>query len=188
MWRFYINMGKRFILSILALFIFAGASLAYENPRWFSMPVKIYSANSENSMLISRAAQSWQTSSGGTVRFTCNNSKNLESLSNITISFINESSGVPYYINQQYSMFSDKRISTPNGFFYKLNINIYTKNSEGKAYSQSQLYSITLKAIGEAVGVKPHQEKGVMGSNNDKFSITTVSSDDIKALNKVYKK
>ena len=70
-------MGKRFILSILALFIFAGASLAYENPRWFSMPVKIYSANSENSMLISRAAQSWQTSSGGTVRFTCNNSKNI---------------------------------------------------------------------------------------------------------------
>lgn len=183
---FKINMGKRFLLTILSLFIFTCSAFGYSNPRWFSMPITVYVPKVSGSTSVSNAFTSWQTESAGTVRFAFRSSKNMASRSDISITFVEKASN-PYVVNKQTTVFNNNKEEIRNAYFYKLNIVISKSNPSGKAYSQSELYAISLRAVGEALGVRTSGDKGVMAS---KFNITNkkLTSEDIKSLNRVYKK
>lgn len=173
------NMGKRFLLTLL-LCVVGSSAFAYDNPRWFNMPVSVYAPKTEQGATVINAYKAWQSASGGTVRFLYRNSENLQPLSNITIKFSdNWISNKPYGISQKYSMFSEKRINTKRGFYYKQTVTISKNDRDGKPYTKNQLYSIALTAAGESLGIKD------LNVDTDKRN---VSKDDIKALNSVYKK
>ena len=183
---FKINMGKRFLLTILSLFVFACSTFGYSNPRWFSMPIKVYMPKVSGSTSVSNAFTSWQTESAGTVRFSFRSSKNMASLSDISIMFV-EKADKPYSVNKRTTVFNNNKEKIRNEYFYKLDIVISKSNVSGKAYSQSELYAISLRAVGEALGIQADGDKGVMATD---FNITRkkLTSEDIKSLNRVYKK
>ncbi|MEE3348539.1 MAG: hypothetical protein VZR09_00720 [Candidatus Gastranaerophilaceae bacterium] len=173
------NMGKRFLLTLL-LCVLGSTAFAYDNPRWFNMPISVYAPKTAQGTTVMNAYRAWQSASGGTVRFLYRNAENLQPLSNITIQFSdNWISGKPYSITQKYSMFSERRINTKRGFYYKQTITISRNDRYGKPYTGNQLYSIALTAAGESLGVKD------LNLDLDKNKVT---KDDITALNSVYKK
>ena len=108
MFGFKINMGKRFLLTVLSLFIFAGATLGYSNPRWFSLPISVYIPKTTGSTTISNAFVSWQTESAGIVRFAFKNNKNSASLADITVTFTDRAS-TPYTIEKKSTIFNNRK-------------------------------------------------------------------------------
>ncbi len=185
------NMGKRFLITLLSLFLFAGSAFAYGNPRWFNMPVSVYIQKSNNTASVTNAFKAWQGASGGTLRFIYRNSKNLESLSNITVSFVDLLPNEDLYkVTPEYSTFGKAHYSTENGFYYKNHIVIARRSSNGKLLSSSQIYALALRAVGEAVGIKPidTNTSSVMSKTTNILNNRTITKSDINALYGIYKK
>ena len=180
-------MEKKFLLTITSLLVFACSAFGYSNPRWFSMPISVHVSKVSGSTSVSNAFRAWQTESAGTVRFVFRNSKNMESMSNIRVTFTDKAEA-PYVINKQNTVFNNTRKDITNEYFYKLNIVISKTNASGKAYSQSELYAIALRAAGEALGVSPSEDNTGVMSSTLKLTNTKLRSSDINALKKVYKK
>lgn len=181
------NMGKRFLLILLSLFVFAGSAFAYGTPRWFKMPVSVYVAG--NNPTIVNAFKSWQTASGGAVRFVFRESKNLESRCNITVAYTDSlPEGVPYHVEQLHTIFGNTDYYIQKGYFYKTKIILAKKGGEKYTpYSKTAMRANALRAVGEAIGIQPlNVNNAVMGANfnSDKTSITAA---DIKALKLLYK-
>ena len=180
-------MGKRFLLILLSLFMFTGAAFAYGNPRWFKMPVSVYSP--DNDAIVLNAFKSWQTASGGCVRFVFRSSANLQSRSNITVTYTDSlPDGAAYSVTRNYTIFGNTDYYVKNGYFYKTQITI-AKNGgeENKPFSKSELRAIALRAVGEAIGVKPlNSSNSVMSAETD-YSQTSLSANDVRAVNKLYR-
>ena len=183
---FRINMGKRFLLTIISLLIFAGTSFGYSNPRWFRQPISVYVPKVTGNTTVSNAFLSWQTESAGIVRFTFKSNQRAASLADITVTFTNKASK-PYVIEKKSTVFNANKEDLKNEYFYKLNIIISKADAKGKVYSSSELYAIALRAVGEALGVNAVGDKGVM-SNSFNTANKKLTSDDIKLLKKVYRK
>lgn len=182
-----INMGKRFLLILLSLFVFAGASFAYGTPRWFKMPVSVYV--SSNDLVLLNAFKSWQNASGGVVRFLFHTSKNTEALSNISVSFVDElPEGIPYRVDRKTTIFGNTDYYSKNGYFYKAQIYIARRGGEDKKdFSASEIRAISLRAVGEVLGVNPSKDiTGVMSPEID-YEKTSVTGSDVKALNSLYR-
>ncbi len=173
------NMGKRFLLTLL-MCVIGSSVFAYENPRWFHMPVSVYAAKTTQGTTVLNAYKAWQSASAGTVRFMYRTADHLQPLSNITIEFTDKwMNGKPYSISQKYSMFGEKRINTNRGFYYKQIITISTNNKNGKPFTSAQLYSVALAAAGESLGIK---------DINFDMNKSKITKDDVQALKAVYKK
>lgn len=181
-------MGKKFLLILLSLFMFVGQAFAYGNPRWFKMPVSVYTPG--NNAVVINAFKSWQTASDGSIRFVFRSSANMESLSNITVSFVEElPDGAAYSISRKSTIFGNTDYYSKNGYFYKTYIVIARKGGEDKKeFSKSELQAIALRAAGEAIGVVPFKSSKAIMSDESDYSRTSITGDDVKALNRLYKK
>ena len=181
------NMGKRFLLTLISIFIFASAALAYENPRWMHMPITVYIPKDTNAVA-QNAFKTWQSVSSGTVRFIYKDSANLGKLCNIRVEVIDTPLGDNGYSVEQTAMMFDKTgYYQKNGFFYKTTIKISTKDANNKNISNSKMQAIALKAVGEAIGIKPVKDDTVLMSLSDDLKVKKITSKDLDALNKIYK-
>ena len=181
-------MMKKLVLLLVMFLVCAGSAFAQSVPRWFTLPVSVYLPSNSYSSSVRNAFSTWQSSSGRLVYFVFKTNPKLETMSNIDVRFMpTYNSGSPYKIQARYN---SNRISLEdNGFFLRVGITIYTKDKDGKNLSNSEVYSIALRAVGEAVGVKPissaKKKKSVM-STDYAYDAKSLSSDDIYALKKVY--
>ncbi len=184
------NMGKRFLITLLSLFLLAGSAFAYDNPRWFTMPISVYIEKNNDTETVAKAFKAWQSSSGGALRFLYRSSKNFENISNITVTFVDMlPDGSLYKVTPIYSVVSRAHRNTGKGFFYKNQVVIARKTINGKALTSTQIYAIALRAAGEAVGVKPvDNSAAIMSNTSNGLGSRTVTKSDISALNKTYKK
>ena len=172
----------------MMMLVCAGSTFAQSIPRWFTLPVSVYLPSNTYSTSVKNAFSTWQSSSGRLVYFVFKTNPKLETLSNIDVMFMpTYNGGVPYKIQARYN--SNYYSLEENGYFRRVGITIYTKNKEGKNLSNSEVYSIALRAVGEAIGVKqiaPSKKgKSVMASDY-KYDAKGLTSDDIYALKKVY--
>lgn len=182
-------MGKNFLLTLLSLFVFASSAFAYSSPRWFTMPVTVFlPKDAKESVIVMNAFKKWQADSKGTVRFLYRNTKNLEKLSNIKIEFSNSiGEKAPYETYNRYTTFGHNSLYENTGNFYRTKLIIHTLGNDGKKYTDKELYAITMRAIGEVLGLEAiDSEKSIMTKNGG-FSNSTISADDIEELKRVYK-
>ena len=185
-------MMKKLFLLLTMFFVCAGSVLAHELPRWFTQPVSVYiPAQSSYGATVKNAFASWQGVSGHLVRFVYNSSKKMENLSNIDVMFSESyNKNAPYKIQARYN--SHYNSFNETGYFRRVGITIFTLDKEGKKLTNSQVYSIALRAAGESIGVKafpPDQKKSkkksVMSWDYE-YDLKTLSEKDIYALKKVY--
>lgn len=181
------NMGKRFLLILLSLFVFTGSAFAYSTPRWFKMPISVYIVGDNPTAL--NAFKSWQVASGGSVRFIFKESKNFESRCNITVSMVDSlPDGEPYHIDRSQTIFGNTDYFVQNGYFYKANISL-ARNGGAKntPYTKANLRANALRAVGEVIGISPIASRNAVMSIDANPVRTSITADDIKALNLIYK-
>ncbi len=180
-------MGKKFLLILVSLFVFAGSASAYSNPRWFTLPVSVYLPKSKQSDVVTDAFKEWQLNSKSAVRFMFRNSANLASLSNINVSFVDRLQGDKLYVvNPRFRQFGRCRTCANENFFYQTDVVIALRDANGKLLTDKQLKAVALQAAGLAVGVKfVENSNSVMYKETD-FTKTSLSQDDIKAVRDVY--
>lgn len=181
------NMGKRFLLILLSLFVFAGSAFAYSTPRWFKMPVSVYIAG--NNPVVVNAFKSWQAASGGAVRFVFRDSKNLESRCNIVVSTVESlPDGEPYLIDRQQTIFGNTDYYVKKGYFYKANIVLARNGGEkNTTYTKTNLRANALRAVGEVIGIKPFNSRTAVMSVEANPNRTSITAEDVKALKFIYK-
>lgn len=183
-------MMKKIFLILVTILFCAGSAFAHELPRWFTLPVSVYVPTNAYSTPVKNAFNGWQSASGRLIRFSFTSNSKMENRTNVDVMFSDtKPSGSPYRIqaryNSHYNSFSE------TGYFRRVGITIYTRDADGNKLSSSKVYSIALRAVGEAVGVKSFsypaksKKKAVMASNYE-YDLRTVTSDDIQALKRVY--
>lgn len=181
-------MMKKIFLLLMMMLVCAGSTFAQSIPRWFTLPVSVYLPSNTYSTSVKNAFSTWQSSSGRLVYFVFKTNPKLETLSNIDVMFMpTYNGGLPYKIQARYN--SNYYSWEENGYFRRVGITIYTKNKEGKNLSNSEVYSIALRAVGEAVGVKqiaPSKKRKSVMASDYKYDAKGLTSDDIYALKKVY--
>jgi len=180
-------MGKKFLLLLVSLFVFAGSAFAYSTPRWFTLPVSVYLPKTEESVIVTSAFKSWQVNSKSAVRFMFRNSANLASLSNINVRYTDHLPGdKPYVVNHIFRQFGRCRNCQVDKFFYQTDIIIALKDSDGKKLTANQLKAVALQAVGRAVGVNFVQDRNSVMYEDSDFTKTTLTRYDINAVREVY--
>ena len=159
-------MGKRFLLTLLSLFVFAGTCFAYSNPRWFTMPVTVYLPKQAESTYVTNAFKTWQLESKSTVRFLYRKAYN--------VSFT-----LPQFGSARYTM--------NNKYFYNADIVIALKGKDGKVLTPKQLNAVALQAVGYAVGIKLNSDKDTVMYKESDFSKNALTPADLQAVHDVYK-
>ena len=174
------------LLVVLGLIIMcAGSAYAYSTPRWSSFPLNIYiQPNSNSAPVVQNAFKSWQANSGSLLRFIFRQGNVAANTSQISVYFTDKPIDNKYYTIQRtnYNQYAAK------GFFVHLNITISTKEADGKNISSNKLKAIALRAVGDAMGIRciPSSGEDIM-SCATKYDHTSVTENDKKALNSVYK-
>lgn len=180
-------MGKKFLLILASLFIFAGSASAYSNPRWFTLPVSVYMPKTEQSVIVTDAFKAWQVNSKSAVRFMFRNSANLAPLSNINVSFTEHLQGDRLYVvNPRFRQFGRCRSCANENFFYQTDIIIALRDADGNLLTDKQLKAVALQAAGRAVGVNFVENKNSVMYQDTDFSNTSLTQEDIKAVRDVY--
>ena len=180
-------MGKKFLLILISMLVFAGASFAYGNPRWLKMPISVYISKGSGTVAQS-AFQEWQSASGNTVRFLYKTSPNTENICNISIGITNNSLGEKgYSVDRKWPVLGNSEYYRNNGFFYKAKITVATVDEKGKKYGSDKVRALTLKAVGEALGIVPMENDNILMSTSNNLKVRNITKEDIAALNKLYR-
>ena len=152
------------------------------------MPVSVYLPKQEESEVVTGAFKAWQSASKGTVRFLYRNSKNLAAISNINVGFVESlPENKAYKLNPRFSMSWDTNLYSNSRYFSRMGILISLNDADGKPLPEDKLYAVSLRAIGEALGLNPVKSEDAVMFYTDKFPNTTITRDDIAELMRVYK-
>ena len=183
------DMGKRFLLVLISLVMFAGSAFAYSNPRWFSLPISVYIPKQKEAAIVTQAFKEWQLNSKSAVRFLFRYSANLASISNINVVFVDNVSGDrPYRVNHSFSQFGTYSRGCKNtNYFYNTDVILPLQKEDGEKLSKEQLKAIALQAVGVAVGVNLSEDANSVMYKESDFTKTTLSPMDIQAVNEVYR-
>lgn len=186
--RFYIIMGKNFLLILFLLCVFTGNTFAYSTPRWFTMPVSVYIPKQKEAIPVTDAFKSWQTSTKSCVRFLVRNAEKLAPLCKINVIFVdNLPSGALYKVNPIYSQLGGCR-NCGTRYYNNSDIIIALHDADGKKLTTEQLNAVALQAVGVAVGVDVNEDKNSIMYKDSDFSKNTLTREDIQAAFKVYKR
>lgn len=181
-------MGKRFLLTLLSLFVFAGTCFAYSNPRWFTMPISVYLPKQAESTYVTNAFKTWQLESKSTVRFLYRNAPHLANLSNITVAYTDYlPDNKAYNVSFTLPQFGSARYTMNNKYFYNADIVIALKGKDGKVLTPKQLNAVALQAVGYAVGIKLNSDKDTVMYKESDFSKNALAPADLQAVHDVYK-
>lgn len=183
------GMGKRFLLVLISLMMFASSAFAYSNPRWFTLPVSVYIPKGEESEVVTQAFKAWQLNSKSAVRFLFRYSASLAPLSNINVIFVSYLDGDrPYRVDHRFSQFGccNRNFQTKK-FYYNTDVILPLNDSAGNKLTKEQLKAIALQAAGVSVGVGLSDDKDSVMYVRSDFTKTTLSPSDIKAVNNVYR-
>ena len=181
---------KKFLFAFLTLLLSTGIALAWTTPRWSTFPVNVYVANDTKSQIAYNALSSWASRGGAVgIKFRYLDAQKALRHSQIIIRFSDENSNeLPYRVISASFKDENNKIYNYNGFFSQVTVIINKKDSTGRAYSDSELMSISLQAVGRSLGINclSNSIDAVMSCNSD-FSNNNLTSDDINALINVYK-
>ena len=163
------------------MLVFSATAFAYSNPRWFNMPISVYVPKTTQGATASNAFKAWQSASSGVTRFQYRSSTNMANLCDIIVEFSDSwpSDDKPYKITQLYTMFDRDSITSNRGFYYKQVLTVALKDKAGSQYTDKELYSIVLNAVGESLGIP---------AGNFDMAKQSVTDEDVEALKKVYRK
>lgn len=179
-------MGKRFLLILISLFVFAGSAFAYGYPRWFTMPVTVYIPKQEEAVVVTNAFKNWQKGTKSCVRFLFRYSKNLASISNVNVIFVENLGNKPYVVTHRMAQLGGCR-GCGNRFYNNADIYIATKDDSGNPLSHEKLEAVAMQAVGRVIGLNLTQNSSsVMYANSD-FSETSVTPDAFQAVLNLYK-
>lgn len=186
---FYIDM-KKFLLVLVALIFSINSAMAFTFPRWSYFPLNVYiqqdSENQANKEIVKRAFQHWQSNSGSILKFLYKSGSNFAKNSQVIVSFTDTLPNKMYY-----SVGTDiaSRCGRNQywGFFRQVRVVIKTREDDGRKIPRNKLYAISLQAVGRAMGVNcTYAQNNVMSCNNQ-FKVTSLTEDDIRALELVYR-
>lgn len=182
---------KKLLIVISLLFICAASAFAYSEPRWRLMPLSVYLPEVPQSAVVEKAYKSWQSSSGGIVRFICGSRNATKRGAHITVEFIDILPQKQYYeiesdiFNSGFT--SHKEGSLKVGFYYRVRVKIRTLDEENNVIPDDKLYAIALQAAGRSLGVDYVNAPGNAMSYILDFDNSKITNKDIQALIKVYK-
>ncbi len=180
-------MGKRFLLTLISLFVFAGSAFAYGYPRWFTMPITVYMPKQEESVIVTNAFKNWQKGTKSSVRFMFRYSKNLASISNINVIYVNHVLGdKPYKVSHSMAQLGGCR-GCGNRFYNNADIYISTVGEDGVAYTPEKLEAIAMQAIGRVIGLRLNNNASSVMYLNSTFTETSVTQDAYDAVIDLYK-
>lgn len=167
--------------------MFAGSAFAYGYPRWFTMPISVYIPKQEEGVVVAGAFKSWQTGTKSCVRFLLRNSKNLASISNINVVFVDAPiNDKLYFVRHRFSQFGGCR-SCGNRFYNNSDIIISLKDKDGKDLSTSQLRAVAIQAVGRAVGLNLNEDKNSVMYEETDFSNSSITPDAVQSVYNLYK-
>ena len=185
---------KKFLMLLFVLFFTTLHSFAYELPRWQFFPISTAITEHEKAPIIKKAFSEWETRTGMAKFLYVNPVKRRPS---ITVKLVDGSS--PYSeggyttvetFGQAYSDIiglSQTERNFQDGFYTKATITIYLKYPHSDVrMNDDEIYEVALHQIGHALGLK-HSSNSREIMFPDITGVTHLTSDDIKAFNKIYK-
>lgn len=185
-------MMKKLFLILGLLVVTAGNAFALSFPRWsiFPLNVAIISDGSSENMVpvVKRAFQTWQSGSGSLLKFFYRTSNSMVKTAQIKVYFVDALSGEKYYEITSYGLYDYNPGYSVSGYYNRMDIKIRKKDFNGKPLTGNKLYSVALQAVGSSMGVGclSKSPNSVMSCSAD-YTKTSLSKDDIEALNNVYK-
>lgn len=186
---FNISMMKKILLVLGILLCTICSANAYSLPRWTGFPLTVYLPENPESLVVKSAFENWKGNSKGIARFIYRKSNVAKSTSNININFYNKlSSGKAYELSETFATRAMYTVGKTNAYYYHVDINISLRDKDGKLYTRSELYAISLQAVGRALGIPcQNGDVGVMVCD-EKYNVDSVTKEDYQALFRVYKR
>jgi len=180
-------MSKKFLLILISLFMFAGTAFAYSSPRWFTMPVSVYIPKQPEGIIVKNAFWAWQVGTKSCVRFLFKTSPNLAAISSVNVIFTDSlPNNKSYVVEHRFSQFGGSR-SSANNFYNYSDVLIATKDASGASIPAGKLSAIAMQAVGRLIGLPfSSDENSIMYENSD-FSDTSLTSDAIESVYRIYK-
>lgn len=173
--------------------LFAGATIAYELPRWSAIPVDVYIPEGENGQMVQNAFEQWSGASGGLIRFRYASTRFASNNSNIQVEFKDEKAPSQPSNSKRFETVGYFKDMTA-GYLYRANLTLYSLDQDGKPIPIDRLRAYTMHEIGYIIGLektynpnKKGNEKDLSIMNmNNVGTVTTPSQDDIEKLTKIY--
>ncbi len=182
---------KKILMLIGIMLISAGTVFALGSPRWRFSSLTVYMPPVPESTITQKAFSTWENSSGGILRFKIGTRRSYSRYAHISISYIDSLAPGQYY-DVMYDVYrpgfsTHKESSFVADYFYKVDVRIRTKDENYKKYTDSQLYAITLQAVGRALGVGYVEKPNNVMSYNLSLDSIKITPEDVSAFMKVYK-
>jgi predicted Zn-dependent protease len=185
-----LNMIKKFLLGIIAVFVFVFAfanvsqassqtySKGINTPHWQKKPIHVYIPQDEKSQTMKNAFSKWSSASSGKLSFTYTSNEKEKDKADIIVNFTDKAEGLETKLGG-YSL------STNGNQITKGTITIASKSKLAKKYSNDYIYTTMLHEVGHVIGMSDNQRRNGSIMSMPISERQEITKNDIKRLYKV---